>query len=186
MPARRVHEADLEGAPPLRSTGLRTSGAAGAHALGVLSNGGLADWVGMGEGADQVARPELRAELLRRLERDQAARWAATRRGEGALDRLVRVDRENSGWLARVLEERRLSAGLPPLADQDRAMRETYGLPKLHSSQRPVLVRGHNCGSPMPGGLPEGEGAGRGTAGRRAADQHDLVAFPVVAQGRQG
>lgn len=50
------------------------------------------------------------------------------------------------------VEERRRSVGLPSLAEQDRAMAEHYGPPKvLTSTRRPVLVRCPNCGRQISG-----------------------------------
>ena len=51
------------------------------------------------------------------------------------------------------LEERPLSAGIPPLADQERAT--TYGLPKVHISPWPVLVRCQNRVAQCPVSLPK-------------------------------
>lgn len=47
------------------------------------------------------------------------------------------------------LEERRLSVGLPPLAEQHRSMEETYGQPKVLASPRLALVRCPRCGSQL-------------------------------------
>jgi predicted RNA-binding Zn-ribbon protein involved in translation (DUF1610 family) len=58
------------------------------------------------------------------------------------------------------LEERRRSVGLPPLAEQDRAMTEHSGPPKAFiSTQRPILVRCPNCGRQI-AGQPTTEGQG--------------------------
>jgi hypothetical protein len=53
--------------------------------------------------ASDIVLPELWAELLRRLERDQAARQAAIRGGSAV--QVLAVDRDNSRWLAGVLNE---------------------------------------------------------------------------------
>jgi predicted RNA-binding Zn-ribbon protein involved in translation (DUF1610 family) len=56
------------------------------------------------------------------------------------------------------VDERRAIVGLPPLAEQDRAMAERYGPPKLLiSTRRPVLVRCPKCGWQI-----SGESHGRG------------------------
>lgn len=57
----------------------------------------------MDDAASDIVLPELRAELLRRFERDQAARQAAISGGSPL--QVLAVDRDNSRWLAGVLDE---------------------------------------------------------------------------------
>ena len=55
------------------------------------------------DAASNIVLPELRAELLRRFERDQAARQAAISGGSPV--QALAVDRDISRWLAGVLNE---------------------------------------------------------------------------------
>jgi hypothetical protein len=86
---------------------------------------------------DAATLPELRAELLLRAERDQSARRAMTSGNQGGLEDMVKVDLDNSRWLAGVLDDHGWQGGslvgddgagaawlLAQHADQDPSARE--------------------------------------------------------------
>jgi hypothetical protein len=86
---------------------------------------------------DAAAVPDLRAKLLLRVERDPSARRARTL-GEGhALEDLVKVDLDNSRWLAGVLDDHDWPGG--GLVGDDGA--RAAWLLAQHADQDPVFQR---------------------------------------------
>ena len=63
----------------------------------------VAKWVSVDDAARDITLPGLRAELLRRVELDQATRRTVSTAGSPV--QVLAIDRDNSRWLAGVLDE---------------------------------------------------------------------------------